>query len=96
MNEHAANLKEHLGRAFNFPPHLHDAFSAWIDSVEERMRAQAGPPRRRGEPSVEDRVAAVETSVADLHAALSEKPSPATVQRAVADVEVPQPDAKKD
>jgi hypothetical protein len=38
-----------------------------------------------------DRVKALEAAVADLHAALSDKPSPAAVQKAVADVEVPQP-----
>jgi hypothetical protein len=40
---------------------------------------------------LEDRVKTLETAVADLHAALSDKPSPAAVQKAVADVEVPQP-----
>jgi hypothetical protein len=44
-----------------------------------------------GPSSLEDRVRALETAVADLHAALSDKPSPAAVQKAVADVEVPQP-----
>jgi hypothetical protein len=41
--------------------------------------------------SLVDRVKALEAAVADLHAALSDKPSPAAVQKAVADVEVPQP-----
>jgi hypothetical protein len=40
---------------------------------------------------LEGRVKALEAAVADLHAALSDKPSPAAVQKAVADVEVPQP-----
>jgi hypothetical protein len=43
------------------------------------------------ESSLADRVKALEAAVADLHAALSDKPSPAAVQKAVADVEVPQP-----
>jgi hypothetical protein len=41
--------------------------------------------------SLTDRVKALETAVADLHAALSDKPAPAAVQKAVADVAVPQP-----
>jgi hypothetical protein len=43
--------------------------------------------------SLADRVRTLETAVADLHAALSDKPAPAAVRKAVADVEVPQPDA---
>jgi hypothetical protein len=39
----------------------------------------------------EDRLTALEMAVADLHAALSDKPSPAAVQQAVADVKVPAP-----
>ena len=42
---------------------------------------------------LERRVAALEQGVADLHAALSGGPSPAGVQRAVADVQVPSPDS---
>lgn len=111
--DHAANLKEHLGTAFGFPPHLNDALRSWVDSVEQRWNRSAAP--QSGEPGtrvdtlhldfdstelkdvldelrgVVGRVAAVETAVADLKAALSDKPAPAGVQKAVADVEVPQP-----
>lgn len=85
MSEHAENLRHNLSMAFNFPPHLHDALRAWVDSVEERL---TGGSQRE---TLSDRVAAVETAVADLHAALSDKMAPVGVRRAVADVEVPQP-----
>jgi hypothetical protein len=84
MNEHATNLKLRLETAFNFPPHLQDAFRKWIDSVE---LAIATTPSHR----VASRLDVVERAVADLHDALSHPPAPAGVQKAVAEVEVDPP-----
>jgi hypothetical protein len=78
MSEHVENLKRHLTHDFSMPDHLKAAFHAWIDSVEERVGGSVGR-----------RVSAVERAVADIHAALSEKPAPKSVQDAVADVDLP-------
>ena len=92
------DLRRHISNAYGMPEHLKEALDAWVSSVEARLPREEGDVEdiegRLGSldaqvASVEDRLHAVETAVADLHAALSSSPSPATVQRAVADVEMP-------
>ena len=52
---------------------------------------QFTPLQPEDQGDLEERVSALEHAIADLHAALSDNPSPVTVQKAVADIEVPQP-----
>ena len=100
MSEPSDDLHRHISNAYGMPDHLKEAFQAWVASVEARLHVAAGHvaavPDENHIATVLSRLAAVETAVADLHAALSSSPSPATVQRAVADVEMPGAEDAKD
>ena len=61
-------------------------------AVGQIMEGIAALPDDRDAPAenpMEARMRAVEKAVADLHAALSDSPSPPAVQRAVSEVEMP-------
>jgi hypothetical protein len=84
----AANLKQHLSHAFEFPPHLRAALSRWIDGVERRHSGSGGGLHRRVE-AVEKSLAEHHDALVDIHNHLVANPSPPGVRKALEDVEIP-------
>lgn len=102
MSAQSTNLKRNLSRAFDLPNHVAHALATWVDHIEEALagsETHRAPDEGKNDDvdgdfidrldALELRLAGIERTVAEIHAALSSSPAPATVQRAMADVDPP-------